>query len=86
MRNKIFAMQHRMEGRPSLWVKGLPGAQDVLTSTEPDRFFRPPYVGQHGWVGAWFDRDGVDWDQLAALVDEAYRITAPKRLVRLLGA
>ncbi|MBM4418408.1 MAG: MmcQ/YjbR family DNA-binding protein [Chloroflexi bacterium] len=86
VRNKIFAMQHRMEGRPSLWVKGLPGAQDVLTSTEPDRFFRPPYVGQHGWVGAWLDRDGVDWDQLAALVDEAYRITAPKRLVRLLGA
>ena len=83
---KIFAMQHRHEGRPSLWCKALPGAQEVLLGAEPERFFRPPYVGQHGWVGAWIDRDDVDWRHLAALVDEAYRMTAPKRLVRALGS
>ncbi len=82
---KIFAMQHLMGGRPTLWWKAPPGAQDVLLGGDPERFFRPPYVGQHGWVGAWLDRDDVDWPHLAALVDEAYRMTAPKRLLRSLG-
>jgi hypothetical protein len=86
VRDKIFAMHHRQEGRPSLWCKALPGAQDVLVGAEPERFFRPPYVGQHGWVGIWLDRDDVDWRQIAGLVDEAYRMTAPKRLVRALGS
>jgi hypothetical protein len=65
VRDKIFAMQHRHEGRPSLWCKALPGAQEVLVGAEPERFFRPPYVGHHGWVGAWIDRDDVDWRHLA---------------------
>ena len=78
---KIFAMQHRMDGRPSLWWKAPPGAQDVLLGGDPDRFFRPPYVGHNGWVGAWIDGDDVDWAHLAALVDESYRMTAPKRLL-----
>lgn len=83
VKDKIFAMQHRIDGRPSLWVKAPPGAQDVLIASAPDRFTRPPYVGQHGWVAMWLEGE-VDWDHAAALVDEAYRMTAPKRLVKLL--
>ena len=83
---KIFAMQHRMDGRPSLWCKAPPGAQELLIGAAPDRFFRPPYVGHHGWVGLWIDLADVDWPHAAALVDESYRMTAPKRLVKLLGA
>lgn len=86
VRDKIFAMQHRMAGRPSLWVKGLPGAQEMLVGGEPMRFFRPPYVGHHGWVGAYIDLDDVDWAHLVSLVEESYRITAPKRLVAQLEA
>jgi hypothetical protein len=82
--DRIFAMQHRVGERPSLWCKAPPGAQEVLVGAEPSRFFRPPYVGQNGWVGVWIDRDDVDWAHLAALVDESYRMTAPKRLVRAL--
>ena len=82
--DKIFAMQHRMDGRPSLWCKAPPGRAEVLIGAEPGRFFRPLYVGHNGWVGAWIDGDDVDWAHLAALVDESYRMTAPKRLVRLL--
>src|SRR5205085_576243 len=91
VRDKIFAMQHRMgaasghqDGRPSLWVKGLPGAQEILVGSDPARFFRPPYVGHHGWVGAYIDLDDVDWEHLRELVEESYRITAPKRLVKQL--
>ena len=79
VRDKIFAMQHGMEGRPSLWLKAPEGVQGMLVQAVPDRFFRPPYVGQHGWVGLWLDID-LDWDELADLVEESYRMTASKRL------
>src|SRR5258708_15773987 len=60
--DKIFAMQHRINGsRPSLWCKGMPGAQEILVGADPRRFFRPPYVGHHGWVGMYIDLDDVDW-------------------------
>ena len=73
-------MQHGMDGRPSLWVKAPDGVQELLVQAVPDRFFRSPYVGHHGWVGIWLDRP-VDWAQIAELVRESYRMTAPKRLL-----
>lgn len=49
----------------------------------PDLFFRPPYVGHRGWLGVYLDVP-VDWDQIAILVEDAYRMIAPKSLVALL--
>jgi predicted DNA-binding protein (MmcQ/YjbR family) len=83
VRDKIFAMQHGMKGRPSMWCKAPPGVQDALVATDPDRFFVPPYVGHHGWVGVFLDVT-LDWDEVADLVEESYRMTAPKRLSALL--
>lgn len=79
VRGKIFAMEKRGDGRVSLWSKAPPGAQDVLVGADPSRFFVPPYVGHRGWIGVRLD-DGIDWDTLADLVAESYRMTAPKRL------
>ena len=79
VREKIFAMQHAQDERPSLWVKAPEGVQDMLVRAVPERFFVPPYVGHHGWVGLGLDAE-LDWDELADLVDESYRMTAPKRL------
>ncbi len=79
VRGKIFAMQHGMEGRPSLWCKAPSGLQELLVGSDPERFFRPPYVGHHGWIAVWLDVE-VDWDELADFVEESYRMTAPKRL------
>jgi hypothetical protein len=79
VRDKIFAMQHRMDERPSLWVKAPDGVQEMLVGAVPERFFRPPYVGHRGWVGLRLDGE-LDWDELADLVEESYRMTAPKRL------
>ncbi len=84
VRGKIFAMQHGHEGRPSCWVKAPRGVQELLVGHDPARFFAPPYVGHHGWVGIRLDVD-VDWDELGDLVEESYRLTAPKRLVAQLG-
>lgn len=80
VRDKIFAMRHGFEGRMSMWCKAPPGAQDVLVGSDAARFFVPPYVGHHGWVGVWLDGDEMDWDEIADLVRESYRMTAPKRL------
>jgi predicted DNA-binding protein (MmcQ/YjbR family) len=83
VRDKIFAMRHRMDGRMSMWCKAPPGAQRVLVTSDPGRYFVPPYVGHHGWVGVWLDVE-VDWDLVADLIDDSYRLTAPKRLTALL--
>jgi hypothetical protein len=80
VRDRIFAMQHGMDGRPSLWCKAPPGVQELLLQAAPERFFVPPYVGHHGWVAAWLDTT-PDWDELADLIEDSYRMTAPKRLV-----
>ena len=84
---RLFALRHSLHDvdRWSAWFKAPPGAQDVLVGGAPDRFFVPPYVGHHGWVGAYLDVE-QDWEELADLIEESYRMTAPKRLVRQLGA
>jgi len=84
IRKKIFAMRHPQDGRPSMWCKGPPGIQTALVETDPSRYFVPPYVGHRGWVGAWLDVQ-VDWAEVEGLVDQSYRMTAPKRLVAQLG-
>jgi hypothetical protein len=56
-----------------------------MVREEPERFFRPPYVGPSGWLGVRLDRD-PDWDEIAIIVEDAYRKVAPKRLAALLDA
>ena len=74
---------HHGEGFPHLWCAAPPGAQEELVEAEPERFFRPPYVGGRGWVGVRLDVE-VDWDELAGMCEQAYRSGAPTRLAALL--
>ena len=83
VRDKIFAMEKRGDGRISLWCKAPPGSQMVLVGADPDRFFVPPYVGHKGWVGVRLDRN-PDWGEVATLVKRSYRLVAPKRLAVLI--
>lgn len=57
---------------PHLWCAAPPGVQADMVATEPDRYFRPPYVGHRGWIGMRLDGD-VDWDEVAAVCAEAHR-------------
>jgi hypothetical protein len=66
-----------------LWCAAPAGAQQELVATDPDRFFRPPYVGGRGWLGVRLDGK-IDWAELAELFEDAYRLVAPGRLVRQL--
>lgn len=82
VRDRIFAMQkgNYEGGRPSLWLKAAEGAQAMLVDAEPARFFVPPYVGSKGWIGVYLDVGHMDWNMLGELVEESYRLIAPKRL------
>jgi hypothetical protein len=80
---KQFVMMddhHHGADHLAFWCPAPPGAQEELVGSDPDRYFRPPYVGQRGWVGVRIDRD-PEWDEVAEVVRDAYRQVAPRRLV-----
>ena len=79
-----FADRHH-DDRVAFWCAAPDGAQEILASAHPGRFFVPPYVGHRGWVGVYLDVP-VDWDQIAELVTAAWREVAPKRLLAELAA
>ena len=73
-KGKVFAMlddHHHGAAHLSVWLPQPFGAQEALMRTDPERFFRPPYVGVSGWVGVVLDK-GPDWRELARLVRLAY--------------
>lgn len=74
----MFHDDHHGDGRLAIWCKAEPGVQGLLVDTEPDRYFAPPYVGPSGWIGLRLDID-VDWDEVEAVVIDAYRSVAGKR-------
>jgi len=83
---KIFAMidtHHHGAGHVAVVVPAELGAQETLVAADPDRFFVPPYVGVHGWIGARIDR-APDWKAIEGLIKDAYRMIAPPRLLALL--
>ncbi|MDQ3539132.1 MAG: MmcQ/YjbR family DNA-binding protein [Chloroflexota bacterium] len=85
VRTKNFAMVHKPDERVSVWCKAPPGAQEAYLASEPDRYYRPPYLGPAGWIAAWLSPEcQPDWDEIAAIIDESYRLVAPKRLAALL--
>jgi hypothetical protein len=86
---KIFAQfdnHHHGADHVAVWLPALPGAQDVLVQSKPGRFLIPPYCGPKGWIGVRLDDDAVDWDEVAGLVEEAFRLVAAKKLIAQLEA
>jgi len=68
-----------------LTCAGAPGVQEELIAENPERFFRPAYVGHRGWLGIRMDGE-VDWAEIKELTTDAYRLVAPKKLVAQLDA
>jgi hypothetical protein len=55
------------------------GEREALLQGEPDAFFSTPHYDGHPYVLVRLD--AVDPEELSELVEEAWRIRAPKRLV-----
>ena len=79
VRGKLFAQlddHHHGADHLAVWLPAPLGEQETMIFTDPARFFRPPYVGQRGWVGVRIDRR-PDWTEVAKLVQQAYGLVAP---------
>jgi hypothetical protein len=82
-----FHDDHNGDGRISIWCPVPSDVREDLVTTEPSRFFKPPTSAGgvfSGWLGAYLDltgKDRVDWNEIGALLRDAYRHVAPKSLV-----
>ena len=81
VRKKVFAMcsnNHHNDGHIAVTLPAAIGVQEALIKDEPEKFYRPPYVGVRGWIGV--ELDQVDDEELALHVREAWRLIAPEKL------
>jgi hypothetical protein len=72
---------HHGDGRLAINCKAPRGIAKQLAEHAPDRFHIPNFVGHLGWVGLWLDTPQVEWTEVEAILVEAYRLTAPKKLI-----
>ena len=83
-----FHDHHSGDHRVTIWCPSPPGVADELAEADPDRFFRPQPSASGAfaaWLGVVLDpppAGGVDWDEVAAVIEDAFRMVAPRRLVR----
>jgi hypothetical protein len=82
---KTFCTLHhdwKGNGEYAIQVAAPPGAQEALIAADPDRYYRPAYVGGRGWVGMRLERK-VDWDEVAGVIEDAFCTVAPAKLVAM---
>jgi hypothetical protein len=77
VRGKIFAITG--EGADRVSIKATPAGQAELIELDPATYSVAAYVGRFGWVVVVLDR--IDAARLESLLRDAWRLTAPKRLV-----
>lgn len=78
-----IADDHHGDGRVAIWCKSTFEVRDDLVDANPDVFFVPQYVGPSGWLGIRVDRD-LDWATIEELLEQGYRLVAPKRALKKL--
>jgi hypothetical protein len=85
IRNKkcfvMFLDNHHDDGRLAIWCAAPDGVQADVVETDPERFFRPPYVGHLGWLGV--QLPGIEDEELSAICREAFATVAPPSVLRM---
>jgi len=74
---KTLAMLGVDNGVPSLGLKSDLTTQAFLV--EGGKFYRTPYVGQHGWVSINGTAKDLDWAAIEDVLVATYRAVAPKK-------
>lgn len=79
---KIFAV---FTGDPdeSFAVVFKPEPDERQALVHDSRIYVPPYFGPSGWLALTFS-PGVDWDEVAELMEGSYRQVALKRMLKAL--
>jgi hypothetical protein len=70
---------HHHDDRNAVVMAAPPGAQERLIADDPNRFFRPPYVGSKGWIGIYLDTGETDWDLVELHLTDAHALMAGGR-------
>jgi len=73
----MFANNHHHDGHIAVWIAAAPGLQAMLVRSEPQKFFRPPYVGPAGWIG--IELPAVSDEELSVHLLEAWRLIDAKQ-------
>jgi len=78
---------HYGDDRASLWWPVNAKLQEELVRIEPEKFFKPLASASgvfSDWLGVYLDtrgEDTIDWNRIAAILEDAYRKVAPKWLI-----
>ena len=75
----MFANNHHGDGHIAVWLPVPPGMQSSLIESNPEVFFKPPYVGHRGWVG--IELACIEDADLDFHIQVAWELVAPKGLV-----
>jgi predicted DNA-binding protein (MmcQ/YjbR family) len=73
---KTFCVLEQYKGELSMSFKVGKQAQPVFL--KDDRFFRTPYVGQHGWVSL-RAVGKLNWEEIQQLAEGSYKLVQQKR-------
>jgi hypothetical protein len=86
---KVFAYYGAATRSDGAWVEHgravvlLPGADERPALEADPRFWVPAYLGPAGWLGLDLD-ERTDLGEVAELLEDSFRLTAPARLVAAL--
>ncbi len=75
------------DGRASIWCPSPPGEQEDLVAADPIVFFAPTPSSSgvfKDWIGVFLDnQEGakVNWQDVADVIEDAFRLVAPKKLI-----
>ena len=78
-----FLDNHHGDGIVAACFKVALGGNADLVASDPGRFYLPAYIGPRGWVALRLDRGEIDWNEVAGLAADSFRLAAPKRLAAL---
>src|ERR1700676_2123355 len=74
---KTFAVLERYKGELSISFKVGKSMQSVFL--DDPRFFKTPYVGQHGWVSWRVNGGRLDWQEIAELAAGSHQLITGKK-------
>jgi hypothetical protein len=69
---------------PTVCLKATRETQAALVEEAPEVFSPQPFFGRFGWIDVVLAK--VSHEELAELVEEAWRLTAPKRVIKAYDA
>jgi hypothetical protein len=80
-----FLNNHHDDGIVGLAVKVDLGENLDMVHLEPDRYYRPAYIGSRGWLGIRLDRPEINWADVSERIHRSYALVAPRSLARRLS-